>query len=164
VYRVCPGVPDTHLPFNDRHCDPGRTVVVGSRCPTLCASPGYVKANVALRPVAEAEDRSLILLRIPTNIRVRPLELIVDGENTPQRPRSLSHGDAMDEHHFREGTLVESLPECGLALLAVNVVTPGTRMMPQRARGLAMRLCPDSRRKSGVNPLQEFVDIDEAGY
>ncbi|KQR78425.1 hypothetical protein ASG35_08235 [Burkholderia sp. Leaf177] len=120
----------------------------------LCASPAYLKANGALRSVAEVEHRAVILFRMPTNGRERPLEFVVDGQSVQLRPRSrfsLSHGDAMveavldgagiaqvpehmAERHFREGTLVELLPECRPAPLRVNVITPGSRMMPPRVR------------------------------
>ncbi|AMM16600.1 hypothetical protein AX768_21105 [Burkholderia sp. PAMC 28687] len=120
----------------------------------LCASPAYVTANGAPRSVAEVDERPVIVFRMPTNGRDRPLEFIVDGKNIQLRPRSrfsLSHGDAMVEalldgaaiaqvpehmveRHIREDTLVELLPEFRPAPLAVNVVTPGARMMPTRVR------------------------------
>lgn len=61
---------------------------------------------------------------MPTNVRDRPLEFIVDA-----MVEALLDGAGITqvpEHHFTAGTLVELLPECRLALLAVNVATPGT--------------------------------------
>ncbi|WP_213776604.1 LysR family transcriptional regulator [Caballeronia sp. dw_276] len=120
----------------------------------LCASPGYLSANGTPKSVAEVEQRPVILFRMPTNGRERPLEFVVDGRAIQLRPRSrfaLSHGDAMveavldgagiaqvpehmAERHLRNGTLVELLPECRPAPLPVNVITPGARMMPPRVR------------------------------
>jgi LysR family transcriptional regulator for bpeEF and oprC len=120
----------------------------------LCASPDYIKIYGALSGVEEVEGRSVILFRMPTSGRERPLEFVNGGEKIQLRPRSrfaLSHGDAMVEavlqgaaiaqvpehmvaHHIRQGALVELLPECRPAPLPVSVLTPSARMMPPRVR------------------------------
>ena len=120
----------------------------------LCASPDYIKVHGALNAVEEVEGRSVILFRMPTSGRERPLEFVDGGEKIQLRPRSrfaLSHGDAMVEavlqgagiaqvpehmvtQHIRQGTLVELLRECRPAPLPVSVMTPSARMMPPRVR------------------------------
>jgi DNA-binding transcriptional LysR family regulator len=46
----------------------------------LCASPAYLKANGALRSVDEVEQWSVILFRMPTSGRERPLEFVVNAQ------------------------------------------------------------------------------------
>ena len=120
----------------------------------LCASPAYIKIHGALRAVEEVEKRSVIVFRMPTSGRERPLEFVDGGENIQLRPQSrfaLSHGDAMVEavlqgagiaqvpehmvaHHITQGTLIEELPGCRPAPLPVSVLTPSARMTPPRVR------------------------------
>jgi LysR family transcriptional regulator for bpeEF and oprC len=122
----------------------------------LCATPQYIQRHGALRSVAYVEAHPVIAFRMPTSGRERPLEFMENGESIQMRPRarfSSSHGDAMVaaaldgagiaqvlehmvEHHLREGRLVELLPACRPAPLPVNVLVPGTRMMPSRVRSL----------------------------
>jgi LysR family transcriptional regulator for bpeEF and oprC len=122
----------------------------------LCATPQYIQRHGALRSVADVEAHPVIAFRMPTSGRERPLEFMENGESIQMRPRarfSSSHGDAMVaaaldgagiaqvlehmvEHHLREGRLVELLPACRPAPLPVNVLVPGTRMMPSRVRSL----------------------------
>jgi LysR family transcriptional regulator, regulator for bpeEF and oprC len=120
----------------------------------LCASPAYIKIHGALRAIEEVEQRSVIVFRMPTSGRERPLEFVDAAEKIQVRPQSrfaLSHGDAMVEavlqgagiaqvpehmvaHHITQGALVEELPGCRPAPLPVSVLTPGARMMPPRVR------------------------------
>ena len=120
----------------------------------LCASPAYIKIHGALRTVEEIETRSVVVFRMPTSGRERPLEFLLGGEMIQLRPSSrfaLSHGDAMveavvrgagmaqvPEHmveaHIRQGALVEELRECRPDPLPVSVLTSSARMMPPRVR------------------------------
>jgi LysR family transcriptional regulator, regulator for bpeEF and oprC len=120
----------------------------------LCASPDYVRTHSPLRTVEDLEDHAIIAFRMPTSGRERPLEFRVGEEDVQVRPRSrfaLNHGDAMveavlggaglsqvpehmAERHLRDGSLVELLAAYRPAPLIVNIVTPGTRMMPARVR------------------------------
>lgn len=120
----------------------------------LCASPAYIKIHGALRTVEEIETRSVVVFRMPTSGRERPLEFLLGGEKIQLRPPSrfaLSHGDAMveavvrgagiaqvPEHmveaHIRQGALVEELRGCRPDPLPVSVLTSSARMMPPRVR------------------------------
>lgn len=120
----------------------------------LCASPGYLRTHAAPQSVDELDAHPVIVFRMPTNGRERPLEFIVGNDAIKVRPHSrfaLSHGDAMveavlkgagiaqvpehmAEQYLRDGSLVELLAHHRPAALVVNAVTPGARMMPYRVR------------------------------
>jgi LysR family transcriptional regulator for bpeEF and oprC len=129
---------------------------IGEQRLVLCATPHYLDARGQVQTVADIERHSVILFRMPTSGRERPLEFVVDGKSVQLRPPSrfvLSHGDAMVEaaiqgagvtqvpehmvaHYIRDGVLVELLERCRPPALPVSVMTSGARLMPPRVRVL----------------------------
>lgn len=130
----------------------------------LCATPRYLQARGSVNDVEDIERHSVILFRMPTSGRERPLEFMVDGEPLQLRPPSrfvLSHGDAMVEaviqgvgiaqvpehmvaHYIRDGALVELLADFRPPALSVSVITLGARLMPPRVRAFIDALVSDS--------------------
>ncbi|MGQ0700732.1 MAG: LysR family transcriptional regulator [Panacagrimonas sp.] len=122
----------------------------------LCASPDYVRGKGLPTHPDDLEGHDCLLFRIPTTGRYRPWQFRVDGVAVERHPRSrmrLGDGEAlvaaaieglglvqvpdyMTADAIRAKHLVELLPEYRPAPLPINIVYPGSRMLPPRVRAL----------------------------
>ncbi|MGF6767787.1 LysR family transcriptional regulator for bpeEF and oprC [Paraburkholderia sp. GAS199] len=135
----------------------------------LCASPTYLAGHDPIRAIRDLVHHTIIVFRLPTHGRDRPLEFIEKGKTvtlTPDTPFRISHGEALAEAavlgigiaqmpqffaqpYLAEGSLVELLPKCRPAPLAVNLVLPGSRVRAGRVRALVEALTEQRRAKPG---------------
>ncbi|MDR5781322.1 LysR family transcriptional regulator [Caballeronia sp. LZ065] len=126
----------------------------------LCASPRYLVAHDQIRAVRDLEHHAVITFRMPTNGRDRPLEFIESDKKvtmTPHSPFRISHGEALAEAavngigiaqmpafyarpYIADGSLIEVLPNCRPAPLAVSLVLPGSRVRAARVNALVQAL------------------------
>lgn len=122
----------------------------------LCASPQYLASRPKISTVHDLANHALIAFRLQTSGRDRHFEFMESGQKivlTPAARFRISHGEALAEAaalgaglaqmpeflagpYLTSGTLVEVLPDCRPAPLAVNLVLPGSKIRPARVRGL----------------------------
>ncbi|SDR20904.1 DNA-binding transcriptional regulator, LysR family [Paraburkholderia fungorum] len=135
----------------------------------LCASPAYLSMHHPIRSIHDLAHHTVIVFRLPTHGRDRPLEFIEKGRPvtlTPNTSFRISHGEALAEaavlgigiaqmpqflaqQHLAEGALVELLPRCRPTPLAVNLVLPGSRVRAARVRALVDALTDAHRARPG---------------
>ncbi|MFB9124799.1 LysR family transcriptional regulator [Paraburkholderia dipogonis] len=135
----------------------------------LCASPAYLSTHQSIRATHDLAHHTVIVFRLPTHGRDRPLEFVEKGKPvtfTPNTPFRISHGEALAEAavlgigiaqmpqfyaqpYLAEGALVELLPRCRPTPLAVNLVLPGSRVRAARVRALVEALTDGHRAKPG---------------
>jgi LysR family transcriptional regulator, regulator for bpeEF and oprC len=133
----------------------------------LCASPRYLAAQDEIRTIGDLEHHTIVIFRLPTSGRDRPLEFIEQGRRvalTPNTPLRISHGEALAEaamlgvgvaqmpafyaqSYIADGTLIEVLPGCRPLPLPVSIVLPGSRVRPARVRVLVEALTEARRRE-----------------
>lgn len=120
----------------------------------LCASPRYLAAAGTPRRIDDLDQHAAIVFRMPTSGRNRAWSLRQRGKpvqiHPPARMR-LGDGEGLVEalklglgigqvpdyfiaDELARGQLVEVLPTCRPEPLPMNVVVPGSRMLPARVR------------------------------
>ncbi len=127
---------------------------VGQQYLVVVGSPAYLDRHGRPRSPQELEQHHCVVFRQPTSGRDRPWEFSVEGESTELQPPSrlrLGDGEALVEaaisgmglvqvpdymaaDAINAGRVVEVLREFRARPLPINVVYPGTRMVPPRVR------------------------------
>lgn len=122
----------------------------------LCATPSYLASRPRIRRVSDLHHHARVAFRLPTTGRDRPFEFLEGGKTVSIAPSSsfrISHGEALVEaallgiglvqvpvfmaHHYLDsGALVEVLPQCRPAPLAVSLVMSSARGRPARVQAL----------------------------
>ncbi|PVX85937.1 LysR family transcriptional regulator [Paraburkholderia unamae] len=122
----------------------------------LCAHPGYLANSTKIRCVDDLRNHAFLVFRMPTTGRDRPIELVERGSTvvlTPDSRFRVDHGEALADaaalgtglvqipeflvrQQWSDGSLVEVLPECRPAPLAVTLVMAGSRVRPARMQAL----------------------------
>jgi DNA-binding transcriptional LysR family regulator len=129
---------------------------IGQQHLVVSASPDYLARRGVPRSPHELEQHQCVLFRQPTTGRDRPWTFRVDGVNTEVQPPSrlrLGDGEALIEaaiagmglvqapdymtaEALNSGRLVEVLRDFRAPPLPINVVYPGSRLVPPRVRAL----------------------------
>ncbi len=127
---------------------------IGQQHLVVGASPDYLARHGVPRSPYDLEQHQCVLFRQPTTGRDRPWNFRVDGVNTEVQPDSrlrLGDGEALIEaamagmglvqapdymaaEALNSGRLVEVLREFRAPPLPINVVYPGSRLVPPRVR------------------------------
>jgi DNA-binding transcriptional LysR family regulator len=129
---------------------------IGSQELLLFAAPSYLKRAGRPRTLADLEQHTAVLFRVPSTGRERPWNFRDGGRNISILPKShvrVDQGDALVQaavqgmglgqvphymvmHELRAGALVEVLPSFRPPAMPIWAVTPSSRLIPQRVRAL----------------------------
>jgi LysR family transcriptional regulator, regulator for bpeEF and oprC len=127
---------------------------VGQQYLVVSASPDYLARRGTPRSPQDLDQHQCVVFRQPTTGRDRPWSFRMDGATTEVQPASrlrLGDGEALIEaaiagmglvqvpdymtaEALNAGRLVEVLREYRAPALPINVVYPGTRLVPPRVR------------------------------